>query len=283
MFNVRKPREALARTLAIARAHAGSKTSIFGFSRGLLRTACDGFSAIALVLGMSSQVAQAIVIDFEALDTTNVSFPPFFVQGDEFYQGGFWMDPFSNAPSAQNGDLVGALVDGAAVGTDCNGNGLLCPTNNPSHFYAALNDGVLALGNLNNLLFTVKSFDAGFIADLSGNPIPAVAGAVRLQGHTPAGPSFTQTFFLPGPDSSGALNFSTFNTTGSFSTRLFDELFVFGFVCDSTGSCSAFTSDQAQFGLDNVNVSVVPEPAPLALMAAGVVAMGALRRRRRSA
>ncbi len=242
---------------------------------------CNGLAAIGLAIGLS-HAAQAVVIDFESLDTTNVFFPPLFVQGDEFYQSGFFVDPFSNAPNAQENDLVGALVDGSDIANTCFS--VNCPVNNSSLFYTGLNDGAMFLGRLDGGLFGVNGLDASFVG-ASGLALPATAGALRLQGVLPNGTSLLQTFFLTGPNAQGALNFASFTTSGAFSTALFQSMFIFGFTCDVSGSCAAFTTDMGQFALDNLNLSVgsvsaVPEPASLALMVAGLVAMGALRRRR---
>ena len=77
--------------------------------------------AFALALCMV-HAADALVIDFEdPIDPTFAPFAPLFGSGDEFYQSGFWFDPFSNSPFAQPGDLVGAMVDGTDVPGTCLG------------------------------------------------------------------------------------------------------------------------------------------------------------------
>ena len=79
---------------------------------------------------------------------------------------------------------LGALVDGSDVANTCAG--LVCPTNNLSSFFVALNDGVLALlrgdGQPGVL---VQKFDASFVAvpgDKVGllNRVFSVAYYVRL-------------------------------------------------------------------------------------------------------
>ena len=78
---------------------------------------------------------------------------------------------------------------------------------------------------------------------------------------------------------------SQYNTSGAFRTTQFAYMYAFGFACPplgSTGGCSAFTTDKAQFGLDNLSLNVIPEPASLGLVAAALTALGAARRRRQA-
>jgi hypothetical protein len=239
--------------------------------------------AVTAAVLVSVGASQAAVITFEEpVDATTTQFAPFaplLGNGDEFYQAGFWLDPFSNAPGALPGDLVGALVNGLDVANTCWS--LVCPTNNPTTFYTSLNDGVLALGRQDALPFKVKGFDASFLG-ASGEFLAGVPGLLRLQGiKTDGTGSMTQTYQLPGPASTGALGFASYLTSGAFSNTEFDYLYAFGFFCNATGSCTAFASDKAQFALDNINLTVIPEPGSLALVGLGLAGIAALTRRRR--
>lgn len=241
-------------------------------------------SVLALAAITCVGAAQATVIGFEeTIDSPFAPFAPLFGHGDEFYQGAYWFDPFSNASTAQPGDLVGALVDGSDVVNTCWS--IACPVNNVSNFYTSLNDGVLALGSktIGNT-FTVTGFDASFIAAADAT-LPAVSGLLRLQGHMADNSGFlSQDYLLYGLDGAGNLNFDSYLTAGAFAATEFDYLVIFGFACDSAGICNAFQSNAAQFAIDNINltdisVNGVPEPAGLALAVLGLAGIGATRRR----
>jgi len=225
--------------------------------------------------------AQANVIDFEeAISSPYAPFAPVFGHGDEFYQGEYWIDPFSNSATAQAGDLVGALVDGTDLANTCFG--ITCPANNSSHFFTSLNDGVIVLGSMiAGHTFKVKGFDASFIG-AEGAALPGVAGLLRLQGHLADGSgSLAQTYQLPGPDQAGNLDFYSYQAAGAFADAEFDYMYVYGFSCNSAGSCAAFQTDLGQFAIDNINLtSNVPEPAGLALVALALVAAGVTSRRK---
>lgn len=234
--------------------------------------------AAVAAIALSAGAAQAALIDFEQpVNTPTAPFAPFLTHGDEFLQGSYYFDPFSNAANAQFGDLVGAIIDGRDLAMCF---GVLCPSNNPSTFLGALNDGAVAFGRTDGQSFTVNSFDASFIG-ASGATLPPVSGLLRLQGFTSTGATLSQTFQLAGPNSAGALGFANYHTSGSFASTQFATVYAFGFACNAGGTCNAFSSDRGQFALDNISVSAVPEPESAAMFLLGLLSVGAAVRRRR--
>lgn len=236
--------------------------------------------ALAAAIAVCAGAAQAETIDFEQpVNGPTTPFAPFLTHGDEFYQGGYYFDPFSNASNAQIGDLVGSMINGSDLSMCFS---VLCPTNNSSTFFGSLNDGAVAFGRLDGASFSISSFDASFLG-ASGSALPAVSGLLRLQGFTSSGATLSQTYQLAGPNAAGALGFGSFQTSGTFASTNFETVYAFGFACNAAGNCSAFSSDRGQFALDNISVSAVPEPETTAMFGLGLLAVvAAVRRRRQS-
>jgi len=239
------------------------------------------FAAAAMAASASAHAGVlSTTIDFNNVDTTPLMYgnSGFLGNGDEFYQAGLagrtmFFDPFSNSPTAQSGDLVGALLNGAC-------SDVLCPVNNPTGYVGILNDGALVFGSTDGFRFSVKSLNASFIG--SGDPLQATPGYVRLQGMRD-GVSTTATFALTGLDGSGHLNFNSINT-GAFGNIEFDYVYAYAFACAVPGggtSCLSFATDRAQFAIDDIAIEHVPEPASVALVLAAGVAAGVSRRRAR--
>jgi hypothetical protein len=241
-------------------------------------------AACALAASVGAQAgALSTTIDFNNVAPSPFApFAPLLLHKDEFYQDGFdgrtmFFNTFSNSASAQQGvDLVGILADGSDPSACLN---VQCPVNDPTQYVALLNDAAMVFGSTDGFRFSVKSFSASWIGN--GDPLQATPGFVRLQGMR-NGVSTTATFALTGLDANNQLGFSNFST-GAFGNLEFDYVYAYGFACPPPGggnTCSSFSTDRAQFGIDNITIGHVPEPASLALLSvAGLAAFRASRRR----
>lgn len=230
----------------------------------------------------SAQGSGSTVIDFEQLPASPFARSmPLIGNGDEFYQNGYWMAPFSNSGDPRSGDLVGVIVDGLRLAETCFG--VSCPGNNSTGFLATLNDAVVAIGALDGRGFTVQGLDASFLG-AAGEYIPSTSGILRILGVRDAdGQTMFQDFPINGLDELGNLNFSHFATFGDFATTAFSQIYIYGGACDAAGNCTLFDNNRGQFALDNLSVTAVPEPSQWALMALGLGVTGFLARRRGAA
>lgn len=238
-------------------------------------------AAAATLLCMGAAQAGVIqyVIDFEQPNSSPFAPSlPFLTDGDEFYQSGFWIDTISNVAGPQTTDLVGVLLDGTQISSTCVPP-LICPTNNLTTFYGSVNDGLISLGRLDGLSFTVDGFDAAFLGDPTGT-FPTVPGQIVFQGVNAATGAQSAFSFSLGANG----QFSGFAPSAASALRntAWSQMFIYGRLCSPAGTCSAFSTDRGQFALDNLRLNVIPEPTSLALVAAAFVGLGVARRRRQA-
>jgi len=237
-----------------------------------------GLLGAALFLGTG--VAHAALIDFDAgLDTSQAPWSPLLSQGASLYQSGYAISTASMTPGADPDAFVGLLVDGRDVAGTCFG--MVCPTDNSSNFLMAMNDSAVYLTEQSNsgVPFLLSGFKASFVGN-GIDPLPASGGAgvLRvLEMHTD-GSVTTESFELASINSNGDLNFASFNSTNS---KPVVAAMFFAYFCDTNGNCSdAFSNNKAQFALDDINVSAVPEPATWAMTALGLAGVAGVARRR---
>jgi hypothetical protein len=231
------------------------------------RRFCTALAGSAALL--SAPFALGHTIDFDQTAATLL------LEGDALALNGLRLTALAT-PGTGSGGFLGAVLDS----TDYNAcSNMACPVNGSGNYYAAVNDGSVLLNTMQSgATFHLTGFDASFIGSDWNATYPGLAGTLLLVGRDSSGATMQEMVGLAGPGYYG-FEFSRYTTSAAFASHAFTSVTLSGFSCDDGFSCSSF-SNKAQFALDNLAVSAVPEPATSALLLSGLAAVVWMARRR---
>jgi hypothetical protein len=227
---------------------------------------------------LSATPAMATVIDFSSLA------PSAHLSGETLSEAGYNM-------LLQEGP-VGAfygVVSGTGTVADANNpytcDVIGCPGGGDGKYLMVLNDGAVRFSRADNIGgFTFGGLDLAF---LTPAPVPNFDyGRLRLSGTQYDGSVASIEVAFPGQDAGGVFQFGSGAITPDFSRLVFSSLRIDACLFNNDNVCvndldnPAF--NQAQFAIDNLTFSEVPEPASILLTGFAIGAL-ALQRRRRAA
>jgi hypothetical protein len=195
--------------------------------------------------------AHADIIDFESLPA------------DSLFGDGATFNQLTYYQFTQNGDF-GLATSAASFAV------AMPPTGNDTQFYSALNDTSVSFQRTDGIGFNISSFDAAYLS-----PFPqgegVFAGRILLIATDADGQTLSSSWDFGASDSNGSYGFQSFNLGSGFS-NLTSATFL---ACVYEGDgCIFQAQNAAQFAVDNIVVSPVPEPQAYAMMALGMLVVG---------
>ena len=238
-----------------------------------LKVAATGIAG-ALAL-LAAAPASASMIDFDHIDDPDQALAVF-TGGEHFGQAGYTMTVLDSAASLGGGPS-GMIANGSNEYT-CDVS--VCPSGNDSHYFLGLNDGGLTVQRDGAVkFFQLKALDYAFMAPIGGLQ-DFNYGQLSLTGTLKGGGTIHTQFDFPMQDPDGLYNFAPASLDPAFSNATLTGLTISACLFGNDNTCYNPAANQAQFGIDNLNVMAVPEPETYAMLLAGLAAMGALSRRR---
>jgi hypothetical protein len=237
-------------------------------------------------LGAIVAPANAAVVTFDGVQ--NIVTPQLgagdtaYNTGDAFTEAGFTLRVANSASAEPDAvGLVGALIDSdnafACVLT-------ACPVGSGSTYFAGLNDGMLNLTIAGAAGFRIDGLRYAFVAPTAGLPNFSY-GQLVLTGTTQTGSTISVANAFPGQNAAGRFTFDQFMVDSAFRNTTLTSLTLNACLFDANGDCFSdrdFTMNQAQFALDDLDLTVIPEPTSVALTLLGLAGLSSVSRRRRT-
>lgn len=236
-----------------------------------IRAACASVAAAAALL---CAPAGATVIDFSPLP------PSTHTGGESLSQNGYHI-------AFQEGPVAAYYGVSSAIGTVVNPLDpssceiTACPAGASGNYLAVTNDGAVNFSRAGGG-FKLAGLDLAFLAPL-GVP-DASYGLLRLFGTELSGKVTSIELDFPGQNAAGDFLFGAATIAREFRLLTLASLTIDACVFDADDNCVNSllqpASNQAQFAIDNLRFTEVPEPGSLLLLAGSLGALVLQRRRR---
>lgn len=219
--------------------------------------------------------AFADVVDFETLPASANN------SGVTLSEAGYDM-LLVEGPTAASFGLVGGT--GVVVNSNdpASCDIIVCPGGATGKYLAVINDGAVRFTHPGVLSgFSLTGFDFAFIAPATVDD--GTYGQLTLTGMNWQGTTISTSLDFPGADANGRFLFGSAELSAAFRANVFSSLTLSACLFDGAGGC--FNSvdnsarNQAQFAIDNLNLTAVPEPTSFLLFGLGMGALGLARRR----
>jgi hypothetical protein len=190
--------------------------------------------------------------------------------------------------TAKDSPLAQALGFTGGAGMTLNGASACiiaaCPSGNPSQYYAGTNDGsVLLTAAFND--FQISALNFAFLSPLAGLA-DGVYGQLVLTGTKVGGGTMTASRDFAGQDGNGDFLFDHWDLGAGWASEHLSSLSISACMFNGSNACVNSADEPAfnlaQFAIDDLQLTTVPEPGSIALLMLGAAGMGMAARRRRA-
>jgi hypothetical protein len=233
---------------------------------GLKKLTAAALGALAL---MGSAPAMAAILDF------NDQSPDIFFGGNSFSEGGYTFLVNDTTAPGGGGGLAGVFLNG---GDEYSCDVAACPVGNPTIYYGGVNDASVTLSR-DGGAFQLSSLKYAFLPPVAGLA-PGSYGELTLFGTLLSGGTVSTSIQFPALVTGGYSPFALSALDSAFTSGIYTSITIGACVYLSETGCSYPAINQAQFAIDDLNVTAaVPEPETYAMMGLGLGVLALVRRR----